>query len=672
MRLQGHLGSELRGSYETFVEASRKYQSQESPISIDAAPPEAEGTWLGRIGLVRSYPIVFGARALAWCSAWVSLATVASAAALIADVPIAGQEIALRASPKTDIPRRLSVVLRDPAIAAPLSDPRLGAVLRVRAGTGRGRCDARIGLYPAGWKELRGDGVRHGYRYRARRPGTRGIRRVTLRPGRIVIRGRGSELPCALTAPRQRVPLSVELDTTGQRYCAAFGGSVKRNQVDRFVARRAGPPTSCPTTPTNIVLLVADDLGFNDLGVQGSPVVPTPQIDGLAADGVRFTNAYATAASCSPSRAALLSGRYQQRLGFEFNTGPSRLAHAEGRGLDLSATTIADVLGGAGYATGLVGKWHLGTQDALHPLERGFDSFFGFLAGAHSYFPAGTIGHETLMRDRQPVEETAYLTDAFAREAGGFVTRHRDRPFFLYVSFNAVHTPIEAPDEYLSRFAHIADAKRRTYYAMVSALDAAVGAILGTIDRLGLSEQTLVVFTSDNGGVIGLGDNAPLRLGKTYLFEGGIRVPMLMRWPGVASPGRVHADTVSTLDLLPTFAAAADVPRPDEGELDGIDLGPSLRGEQPGPIHEYLFWRNGPNRAARRGDWKLVKAGEHVWLFDLATDVGEQTNLAATHPAVVGELLAALDEWEAQLVPPRWPGYSWTTMVDGVPYDMQL
>jgi hypothetical protein len=310
---------------------------------------------------VRSYSIVLGARALAWCSIW-SLAAVASAAAFVADVPVAGQEMALRASPKTGIPRRLSIVLRDPAIAAPLPDPRLGAVLRIREGTGRGRCDARIGLDPAGWKELRGDGGRHGYRYRARRPGTRGIRRVTLRPGRIAIRGRGPELPSVLIAPQQPVSLSVELDTTSQRYCAEFGGSVKSDEVGRFVARRAGRPTACAATPTNVVLLVADDLGFNDLGVQGSRFVPTPHIDGLAAAGVRFSNAYATAASCSPSRAGLLTGRYQQRFGFEFNTGPARLAHAEGRGLDPSATTIADVLGAAGYATGMVGKWHLGSQ----------------------------------------------------------------------------------------------------------------------------------------------------------------------------------------------------------------------------------------------------------------------------------------------------------------------
>jgi arylsulfatase A-like enzyme len=208
---------------------------------------------------------------------------------------------------------------------------------------------------------------------------------------------------------------------------------------------------------------------------------------------------------------------------------------------------------------------------------------------------------------------------------------------------------------------------------MVSALDTAVGAILGTIDGLGLAERTLVVFTSDNGGVIGYGDNAPLRLGKTYLFEGGIRVPMIMRWPGVTRPGRVHAATVSTLDLLPTFAAAADMPPPGDLDLDGMDLGPFLRGEQPGPIHEHLFWRSGPNRAARRGDWKLVQAGEHVWLFDLATDVGERTNLAATHAAVVGGLMEALDEWEARMVPPGWPSRNgWITTIDGVPYEFHL
>jgi arylsulfatase A-like enzyme len=276
------------------------------------------------------------------------------------------------------------------------------------------------------------------------------------------------------------------------------------------------------------------------------------------------------------------------------------------------------------------------------------------------------------MRGREPEHEGAYLSEAFAREAVDFITHHRDVPFFLYVPFNAVHTPLAAPDEHLARFAHIANRELRTYYAMASALDDAVGAILRAIDGLGLAERTLVVFTSDNGGPLPLADNAPLRLGKGFLFEGGIRVPMIMRWPGVTQAGHVQADTVSTLDLFPTFLAAADVPLPVGLALDGVDLAPSLRGEQSGALHEHLFWRNGPNRAVRSGDWKLVQAGDHVWLFDLATDVWERTNLASVHPTVVQALLDALTAWEAGLEPPRWLSFRWPAMVDGAPYEIHL
>ncbi len=623
---------------------------------------------------------VSGARralaALVWSWGWVSATNVAPTLAVAADVPVAGRTIALRASPRTGAPRRLSIVLRDSAIAAPFADPRRGSALRIRGGTAPGQCDVRIDLDAGRWKALRGDGTRRGYRYRARRPGTRGIRAITLRPGRIVIRGRGTALPCRLSARQQRVPLSIELVTNGGRYCAAFGGGVSHNDVGRFVARRAGAPAACHPAPQNVVVLVADDLGYADLGIQGSRVIPTPHIDGLAAEGVRFTNAYVTAATCSPSRAGLLSGRYQQRFGFEFNTGPRELTHSEGRGLDPAATTIGDVLAAAGYATGMVGKWHLGSQDPFHPLARGFDQFFGFLIGAHPYFSTATARRETwetVMRGRERANETAYLTDAFAREAVNFIADHRDGPFFLYVPFNAVHTPIQAPDEYTARFAHVADPERRAYYAMVSALDDAVGSILRAIATHGLADRTLVVFTNDNGGTLAHGDNAPLRLGKAFLFEGGIRVPLIMRWPAVTAAGQVRGDIVSTLDLFPTFLDAADTPRPDDLDLDGIDLGPSLQEQRPSEARQHLFWRNGPNRAVRRGDWKLIQAGDHVWLFDLASDVGERTNLATTEPTVVRELLDALGAWEAGLLPPRWQSRDRDiAVVDGVPYEIHL
>lgn len=425
------------------------------------------------------------------------------------------------------------------------------------------------------------------------------------------------------------------------------------------------------------MLLLADDLGFNDLSVQGSQAIPTPRIDALAEEGVRFTSAYATAATCSPSRAAILSGRYQQRFGVEFNTGPRDVTHELERGLDTSVVTVADLLEEAGYVTGIVGKWHLGSQDRFHPLERGFEEFFGFLPGAHPYFPATVADREvweTVMRDWERAGETEYLTDAFAREAVSFIERHRDQPFFLYVPFNAVHRPIEATDEYLDRFADVEGEEQRTYYAMVSALDDAVGDILQALEDEGLADDTLVVFTNDNGGLnLEQADNQPLRLGKLFLFEGGVRVPMAIRWPGVTTAGQLHEDAASMLDLFPTFLGAAGVEPPDGLELDGVGLLPYLRGDIAGPTHDFLYWRNGPNLAVLKDNWKLIQAGDHVWLFDLETEIGETTNLAEEHPEIVDELLQAFEAWESEMKAPAWPSRRGPDVpVDGVIYELHI
>jgi arylsulfatase A-like enzyme len=592
------------------------------------------------------------------------------------EVPVAGSAVRLRASRATAKPTRLSVVLNDRAIAAPLPDPRTGVTIRIDGGPGAGQCESRIRLDTAGWRERRRGGALRGYRYRAPRPGTRGIRRVDLRPGRIVVRGRGADLPCVLAAGSERVPLAVDVRVGAQRYCAAFGGRVKANRAGRFIARRAAAPTTCGPERPNVVVLMADDLGYRDLGVQGSRAIATPHIDALAAEGTRLTSAYATAATCSPSRAAFLTGRYQQRDGFEFNTGGRQITQREERGLDPAATTIADALRAAGYATGMIGKWHLGTRDRFHPLVRGFDEFFGFLPGEHPYFPDGLEAREvweTIQRGGERVTEPEYLTTAFAREAVDFIGRHRDEPFFLYVAFNAVHLPLQAPESYRARYADVADDDLRTYYAMTSALDDAVGTILAALDVHGLADDTLVVLTNDNGGVRRLADNAPLRLGKTFLFEGGVRVPTIVRWPRVTTAGTVHAEPVSLLDFAPTFLGAAGAPAPDGPALDGVDLRPHLAGEVSGSTHDFLFWRNGPNRAARHGRWKLVQAGDHVWLFDLDADIGEHTNLAAAHPRVVTELQGALAGWEAELRPPAWPSrQERTVIVDGAPYEIHI
>jgi len=439
--------------------------------------------------------------------------------------------------------------------------------------------------------------------------------------------------------------------------------------------------------PPNIVLLFADDLGYADVGCYGSTEIPTPHIDRLAESGMRFTDAYVTAGTCSPSRAGLLSGRYQQRFGFEFNTGPDRITTREGRGLDPAALNIADVLSRVGYATGVVGKWHLGTRDQFHPHERGFDEFYGFLAGAHVFIdPArltdaeravsgrGTVGR--IMRGTEIIQEDEYLTDAIAREAEAFITRHKDDPFFLYVPFNAVHTPLQATPEYQKRFAHVEDLKRRIYYAMTAAMDDAVGRVVAALEANGLRGNTLVIFSNDNGGPLytGVQSNEPLRLGKMFLFEGGIRVPLVMQLPGVIPPGSEHHEMVSMLDLFPTICSLAGARLPSELALDGVDLGPALAARGSGPHHEALFWRNGPNRAVRMGNWKMIQSGDHIWLFDLANDIGEQHNLAADHPDQLRKLQQALTDWESQIPKPAWPARSNSRSqeVDGVPYRLAI
>jgi arylsulfatase A-like enzyme len=426
------------------------------------------------------------------------------------------------------------------------------------------------------------------------------------------------------------------------------------------------------------VLLFSDDLGYGDLSLHGSKKIPTPHIDALGKQGVRFSNAYATAASCSPSRAGLMSGRYQQRFGFEFNTAGGAITDRLHRGLDPSVVTMADVLKQAGYVTGMFGKWHLGTQPQFHPQARGFDEFYGFLAGAHSFFPAKSPQpiHSTIMRDKSPLIEPEYLTDAIARETVKFIGANQDKPFFAYVPFNAVHTPIEATRKYQDRFPNETDRKTRDYYAMTSALDDAVGAIVAAIDKHGLSENTLVIFVNDNGGPIytGVQSNGPLKLGKLFLFEGGIRVPMVIKLPGKFEVGTVYDHPTTTLDLFPTICAAAGIKVPAGIHLDGVDLTTFINGQSTSAPHETLFWSNGPNIAVRQGNWKLVKSYDNTWLFDLAGDIGETKNLADSRPEIVEQLEQAYQEWRSGMSKPAWPSKSnrRKVKVDGLVYEMNI
>ncbi|HJN12297.1 MAG TPA: sulfatase-like hydrolase/transferase [Pirellulaceae bacterium] len=436
--------------------------------------------------------------------------------------------------------------------------------------------------------------------------------------------------------------------------------------------------TSGDKRPPNIVLLFSDDLGYGDLSLHGSKKIPTPHIDALGKQGVRLSNAYVTAASCSPSRAGLMSGRYQQRFGFEFNTAGGAITHRLHRGLDPSVVTMADVLKQAGYVTGMFGKWHLGTQPQFHPQARGFDEFYGFLAGAHSFFPAKASQpfHSTIMRDKSPLIEPEYLTDAIARETVDFIGVNQDKPFFAYVPFNAVHTPIEATKKYQDRFPDETDQTKRDYYAMTSALDDAVGSIVAAINKHGLSENTLVIFVNDNGGPIytGVQSNGPLKLGKLFLFEGGIRVPMVIKLPGKFQPDTIYDQPTSTLDLFPTICAAAGIKVPSGINLDGVDLTPFVNGQSTGAPHETLFWSNGPNIAVRQGNWKLVKSYDNTWLFDLASDIGESKNLAEAKPETVEQLEQAYQEWRSQMSKPAWPSKPnrRKVEVDGLEYEMNI
>jgi arylsulfatase A-like enzyme len=432
-----------------------------------------------------------------------------------------------------------------------------------------------------------------------------------------------------------------------------------------FVAITAALVTAADRKP-NVLVIVSDDQGYADIGVQGCKDVPTPNLDALARSGVRFTNGYVSGPYCSPTRAGLLTGRYQTRFGHEFNPG----AKGPDVGLPLTETTLADRLKAAGYATGLVGKWHLGDAPKFHPQKRGFDEFFGFTGGAHSYFPAK--GPDVL-RGTAPAEEKEYLTDAFAREAVAYIDRHKAHPFLLYLAFNAVHTPMHATDERVKKFAHIKDERRRTYAAMLTALDEAIGKVIEKVRAEKLEEDTLIYFFSDNGGPTMVGTtingsvNAPLRGSKRTTLEGGIRVPFFVSWKGRLPAGTTDDRPVIQLDLHATALDAAGVRPQADWKLDGVDLVPYLTGDKKSATpHDALYWRMGSQMAVRKGDWKLVRydpvadggkgRATDARLYNLAADVGETNDLAAREPDRVKELQRLWDAWNEGNVAPLWGG----------------
>lgn len=419
----------------------------------------------------------------------------------------------------------------------------------------------------------------------------------------------------------------------------------------------AEPPAA--GRPPNIIVILADDLGSSDVGFMGCEDIPTPHIDSIARRGVRFTNGLVSHPFCSPTRAGLLTGRYQQRFGHENN--PPFDPNDHKAGLPVSEITLPQLLKEAGYVTGIVGKWHLGAAPEFHPLKRGFSEQFGFTGGGHDYFKANPAGETReylvpIERDGQPVVETEYLTDALSREAAAFVRRHAARPFFLYLAYNAPHTPLQAPEKYLARFPHIEDHNRRYFAAMMAAVDDGVGRLLGTLRELKLENDTLVFFLSDNGGPTRYGaTNGLLRGEKGSLAEGGIRVPFAVQWPGRIPQGKDYSQTVISLDIFPTALAAAGVPVPADRKVDGVDLLPHLTGEKPGAPHERLFWRTGggASHAVREGRWKLLRLGQaDPTLYDLEADPRESVNLAEREPETLRRLAAACDAWAKELVPP--------------------
>ncbi|KIQ24850.1 sulfatase [Flavobacterium sp. MEB061] len=462
----------------------------------------------------------------------------------------------------------------------------------------------------------------------------------------------------------------------------------------------------------NIIILLADDLGKYDISLYGGKSTPTPQIDSLAASGVTFTDGYVSSSICSPSRAGLLTGRYQERFGHEYqpgdrypknnleyyafkyliNTNSWRLnqkieypneASIATQGLPQSEITFADLAKKQGYATAIIGKWHLGHNKGFFPLDRGFDYHYGFYQAFSLYTPEddnpdivnhhhkdftdkmiwgnGRVGIGQIRRDTTIIKDKAYLTETFADEAEAFIDKNKTKPFLLYVPFNAPHTPFQVRKKYYDRFPNVKDENKRVYFAMISALDDAIGRIVAKVKKEGLEENTLIIFASDNGGAdyTFATTNAPLKGGKFSHFEGGINVPFALSWKGKIKPHTVYKTPVSSLDIFSTIAAVTHSGLPKDRVYDGVDLISTVNNNT--EAHKNLYWRSGDAKAIRSGDWKLIISGKthEEWLYNLANDKSETTDLAQKNPAKVKELHAALQNWEKGLVKPLWPNLTY-------------
>jgi len=432
---------------------------------------------------------------------------------------------------------------------------------------------------------------------------------------------------------------------------------------------------STGTGKPNILFIVADDQGYRDLGCCGGPVIKTPNLDRLASEGVRLTDFYVTCPACTPSRGSILTGRYPQRnglydmirndlvsYGFRYDEVRYATSPEMTLGMDVREVTIAQALKQAGYLTAVVGKWDSGRARRFLPLQRGFDFFYGFANTGIDYYTHERYGIPSLFCGNERIKEKGYATDLFRRGAIRFIRQNRDRPFFLYVAFNAPHmasnferTGAQAPEQYIRMYGEPPGSRQVRHMAAVTCMDAAVGKMLGVVAELGLERDTLIVFTSDNGGP-GVGDNSPLRSGKGRMFEGGVRVPFIARWPGHIPAGTVSGEFCSTLELFPTFLAAAGAPPPEGVILDGFNMLPVLSGRAGSPRTE-LFWEWRYSKAARVGNFKWVESPKGGGLFDLAADIGERRDLSAEKPEVLHKLLSRWTTWKKEMdeAEPRGP-----------------
>ena len=441
-----------------------------------------------------------------------------------------------------------------------------------------------------------------------------------------------------------------------------------------FIPQKGKKPSEIKANNPNVIVIVADDLGYADVGFNGCQDIPTPNIDRIAKAGVVFSSGHVSFGVCSPSRAGLLTGRYQYRFGYERN--PLYVPQDSTMGLPLSEETMADVLGRSGYNSMLVGKWHLGAHKSLHPLKRGFNEFFGFLGGGHQYFPQnwtfqnpedangeGESYRTKLNRNYTVVEETEYLTDAFSREAVSFVERNKSNSFFLYLAYNAPHAPLQATEKYLNRFQNIPNLKRRTYAAMVSAVDDGVGRLLDKLKETGQIDNTIIVFLSDNGGPLADNgsNNAPLRGQKGGVFEGGIRVPFVMQWNNRIPANSNYDKPIISLDILSTVLANIKGASKPKNPLDGSNLLPFLTNKNNKAPHDFLFWRmydRGNYAIINRDEKKMMVLKDSLYLYDLRKEINEKTNIIDTEKLLTEELGKARTTWEKGMIAPTFLGLS--------------